>query len=84
MRRERWDVAKSTNMGKTRYAGIYRRPNGKYLARIRNRFRNLSKAFAALDAAHRWRRDTLSDLENGRAVVIDGEVLTTAEAERRE
>jgi len=74
-------VAKSTNMGKTRYAGIYRRPNGKYLARIRNRFGNLSKAFTALDAAHRWRRDTLADLENGRAVVLDGEVVTVAEAE---
>lgn len=70
-------------MGKTRYAVIYRRPNGKYLARIRNRLGNLSKAFSALDAAHRWRCDTLSDLENGRAVVLGGEVVTVAEAERQ-
>lgn len=76
-------MAKNISMGKTRYAGIYRRPKGKYLARIRNRFGNLSKAFTDLDAACRWRRDTLSDLENGRSVVVDGEVLSTEEAERR-
>jgi integrase len=75
-------MAKRT-MGKTRYAGIYRRPNGHYLARVRNRFGNLSKAFTDLDAAYRWRRDTLSDLENGRAEVVDGETLTTEEAQRR-
>lgn len=76
-------MAKRITMGKTRYAGIYRRPNGAYLARIRNRYGNLSKAFTDLDAAYRWRRDTLSDLENGRSVVVDGEVLSTEEAERR-
>lgn len=76
-------MAKTTTMGKTRYAGIYRRPNGKYLARIRNRYGYLSKAFTDLDAANRWRRDTLSDLENGRAEIVDGAVLSAKEAERR-
>lgn len=76
-------MAKRTTMGKTRYAGIYRRPGGKYLARIRNRYGNLSRAFTDLDAAYRWRRDTLSDLENGRAVMLDGEAVSVEEAERR-
>ena len=76
-------MAKTTTMGKTRYAGVYRRTNGKYLARIRNRFGNVSQAFTDLDAAYRWRRDTLSDLENGRAKIVDGEVLSAEEVERR-
>lgn len=78
-------MAKSiSTMGKTRHAGIYRRPGGKYLARIRNRFGNISKAFTDLDGAYRWRRDAMSDLENGRAVVLEGEVVGIEEAERRQ
>ncbi|MCB0066024.1 MAG: tyrosine-type recombinase/integrase [Caldilineaceae bacterium] len=78
-------MAKSiSTMGKTRYAGIYRRPGGKYLARIRNRYGNVSKAFTDLDGAYRWRRDAMSDLENGRAVVLEGEVVGVEEAERRQ
>ena len=76
-------MGQNTTMKKTRYAGIYRRPNGKYLARIRNRFGTTSQAFTDLDAANRWRRNTLSDLEHGRAELVDGEVLTAEEAARR-
>lgn len=76
-------MAKAATMAKTRYAGICRRPGGKYLARIRKRYGNVSRAFTDLDAAYRLRRDTESDLQQGRAVVLDGEVVSMEEVERR-
>jgi hypothetical protein len=43
----------------------------------------VSRAFTDLDAAYRLRRDTESDLQQGRAVVLDGEVVSMEEVERR-
>jgi integrase len=62
-------------------AGIYKRGK-RYLARIRGPYGQIAQSFTAKASAEAWRRQTMVGLEEGRLAIRDGEVITTAEAER--
>ncbi len=78
----RESMPSQTATAKTTYPGIYRLPNGKYLACFRSDGPIPSETCTSFEKVRKWHRDTLSDLENKGKVTVDGQAIDADQAER--
>ena len=71
-------------MTKTRVRGVYKHKSGGYIARHRKSGVSLSRTFASLASAERWKLQTINGLDNGDLLILNGELVSRAEAEKKE